>query len=180
MSPRRVKAADINCVQSLEELKQNIARIGELQKFVDSLTLMTDDAIKKKKLQLAKATKAINDEIKVLTKASQVYFSANQKDVVPAGKKSAKFDEGEIGTRTTPESVTIKKVEEVSVLQELLKRKLKECLTTTTKVNKIGLKNCKDQVKDIPGITFNQKEEFFIAPLHIEAEHLEDADEQEG
>jgi phage host-nuclease inhibitor protein Gam len=177
---KRIKANDINSVQSLDELKKNIARIGTLQAHIENITLVTEDVIKRHKDKLAVATKALNDEIKVLTKASQIYFSANQKDVVTPGKKSVRFEEGEIGTRTTPLSVTIKKAQEVDLITELLKRKLVDCVNITKTVNKNALKKCKDKAGDIPGITFNQKEEFFIAPMRIEADHIKDADEKEA
>jgi phage host-nuclease inhibitor protein Gam len=177
---KRIKAADINSVQSLEELKKNIARIGTLQANIEIITLFTEDLIQRHKEKLGVDSKALNDEIKVLTKASQIYFSANQQDVVRPGKKSVKFDEGEIGTRTTPLSVTIKKAQEVDLIKELLKRKLTDCVNIVKSVNKNALKKCKDKADDIPGITFNQKEEFFIAPMRIEADHLTDADEKEA
>jgi phage host-nuclease inhibitor protein Gam len=183
MSPapqKRIKAADMNSVTSLDELQRNIATIGELQNQVDIATAALNKRIVDLKIVLDQRVKGLNDQIKVLTKACQIYFSANQKEFVPAGKKSVIFDAGEIGTRTTPEAVTVKKVAEEDVIAELEKLELNECISTKKTINKNALKKFKEKVKHIVGIIFSQKEEFFIAPKHIEPKHLERADEQEA
>lgn len=175
---RRIKAADLNSVSSLTELQENIRKIGLLQNKIETATFAAEQFIADIKSDLSDAVKASNDEIKVLTKASQIYFSANQNEFVPPGKKSVLFDAGEIGTRTTPLSVTIKKAQEVDLIKELLARQFDDCVKVTKTINKNALKKLKDEVEDIPGITFNQREEFFIAPTHLEAEHLQNADEE--
>lgn len=177
---KRIKAADINSVTSLDELQLNMARIGLLQRTIDVMTLAANAKVVKIKEVLDINVKAQNDEIKVLTKACQIYFSANQKEFVPPGKKSVFFEAGEIGTRTTPEAVTVKKVAEQDVIAELEKLELTECISTKKSINKNALKKFKDKVKHIVGIIFSQKEEFFIAPKHIEPKHLANADEPEA
>lgn len=178
-SKRRVKAADINGVTSLEELQENIVKIGLLQNKVDLETAAAEQLIGDIKSDLADAVKSANDEIKVLSKSCQIYFTANQGEFVPPGKKSVIFDAGKIGTRTTPLSVTIKKAFETDLIKELKARNLKDCIKETNSVNKDALKKVKSKVEDIPGIKFNQREEFFIEPNHLEAEHLENIDDKE-
>ena len=176
MSTRRVKSDDMSSVTSLEQLQSNIAMIGELQNKIEQLTSDVNLKIDRLKSALTTSVKATNDEIKVLTKACQIYFSANAAEFVPPGKKSARFSQGEIGTRTAPMSVTVKKAQEV--IEELLKRELNDCVKVAKSVDKNQLKANREHVADIPGITFSQKEEFFIAPTHVAMEHVKTTEEQ--
>ncbi len=176
---RRVKSDDMLSVSSSEELEQTIFRIGQLQTELEIATAHTNQTIEDAKASLKDKTTAINNEIKVLSKSAQIFFTANQQDIVPAGKKSRVFDVGEIGTRTPPLSVTVKNGQDVidalKKLQEQLK--LSELLSVKTSVNKPGLIKHREKIKDIPGITFNQKEQFFIKPVHVPIEHLTETEQ---
>ena len=172
---RRVRADDLQSVVSIEELETNIASIGELQTKIELATATANEQIEAIKADLKAQSKAWNDEIKLLTKGAQIYFTANQQDIVPAGKKSRTIVAGEIGTRTPPLSVSVKQGAEVLEKLQALQTQLqiKELVTEKESVNKAGLVRYKDQVKDIDGITFNQKEQFFIKPNHEPIKHTE-------
>ncbi|MFU2510619.1 host-nuclease inhibitor Gam family protein [Pseudoalteromonas sp. ASV78] len=176
---RRVKSDDMLSVSSSEELEQTIFRIGQLQTKLDIATAQTNQAIEDAKTSLKETTTAINNEIKVLSKSAQIFFSANQQDIVPAGKKSRIYTVGEIGTRTPPLSVTVKNGQDVIDALSKLQKKLKltELLSVKTSVNKPGLIKHREKLKNIPGITFNQKEQFFIKPVHVSVDHLSDVEE---
>jgi phage host-nuclease inhibitor protein Gam len=178
MKPRRVKTLDMNGVTTLNQLQSHISTIGALQNKVEHLTAEVNLKIDRLKSALESNVKTANDEIKILSKACQVFFTANAAEFVPAGKKSVMFASGEIGTRTTPEAVTIKNAE--AVIKELEKRNLDLCLNVKKTINKNKLKTCKSQVADIVGITFSQKEEFFIAPVHVPIDHVELFEELEA
>lgn len=178
MKPRRVKTLDMNGVTTLDQLQSHISSIGALQNKVEHLTAEVNLKIDRLTAALESNVKSANDEIKILSKACQVFFTANAAEFVPAGKKSVMFKSGEIGTRTTPEAVTIKNAE--AVIKELEKRQLAMCLKVKKTVDKNKLKANKEQVKDIPGITFSQKEEFFIAPVHVPIDHIELIEELEA
>jgi phage host-nuclease inhibitor protein Gam len=171
MKPRRVKTLDMNGVTTLDQLQSHISKIGQLQNKVEHLTSEVNLKIDRLTAALDSNVKAANDEIKILSKACQVFFTANAAEFVPAGKKSVMFKAGEIGTRTTPMAVTIKNAQ--LVIEELENRFLKECIKVAKTIDKNKLKANKDKVEDIPGITFSQKEEFFIAPVHVPIDHLE-------
>lgn len=172
---RRVKADDLQSVSNIEELEKNIAQIGQLQTQIELATATANKQIEDTKEALKKQVKALNDEIKVLHKGAQIFFTANQQDIVPAGKKSRQFIAGEIGTRTPPLSVSIKQgadvVDKLKALQKELQ--ITDLVAVKESVNKPGLIKHKSKVEDIEGITFNQKEQFFIKPNHEPIDHTE-------
>lgn len=179
MSTRRVKTDDMKGVTSLEQLQDNIKRIGILQNYIEFFTADANANIEKIKEDLKQKVSTFNDEIKILHKSSQVYFTANQLELLPVGKKSIAYSEGEIGTRSTPLSVVIKKDQTIDLAKALKEMGLKDCVGVTYNINKNGLKKHREQVEGLPGVSFRQKEEFYITPTHIPVEHTKQLDEKQ-
>lgn len=185
---RRVKADDINAVTSKEQLITTVATIGDNQLRIDELEAEMNRQINAIKEQFDQDSQPLNDEIKVLTKAAQVYVSANRDELIDPKKKSVELETGEIGFRTTPHSVRLK--EEQSIITELNNinfadvddcnhddlKKLVDAINVTRKLDRRELLNQRmtiESMRDEPDlpvnlnrIEFKQKEEFFIKPSH--------------
>jgi phage host-nuclease inhibitor protein Gam len=153
-------------LQSRDAVVNAIAKIGEHQRKQTKIEASMNDELAGIKGQFEGLAAPHAKAIKVLSKGVQAWCEANRDDLTDGGKvKTAALETGKVLWRLPPEKVVIKGEE--AVLEVLATRGLTQFLRTKVEPNKEAMLNEKDLAKGVPGISFQQVEQFVIEPFDV-------------
>ena len=165
-STTRLKAkAQVYVPQTRDEAAADIRKIGDLQRqFLRAQTAMNDEIA-----VITSASQPTLDEFKAqlttLQEAVQVFCEANRAELTSDGKvKTANLITGEVSWRFNPPSVKISKVS--AVLEMLERLNLARFIRTKAEINKDAILLEPETIRDLAGITIiSGVEEFIITPF---------------
>ncbi len=155
--------------QSLEEVDEAVAKIGNLQrrKIVEQTKL--DNKVQAAKNTAAKHIAPLDEKIDELVEGIAAYSGANRSKLTDDGKhKTVKLRSGELRWRTTPPAVNLRGVE--SVIRAIKKKGWDHFLRIKSEVDKEALKREPALANTIPGVSITQREEFVVVPSETQAE----------
>jgi len=165
-STTRLKAkAQVYVPQTRDEAAADIRKIGDLQRqFLRAQTAMNDEIA-----VITSASQPTLDEFKAqlttLQEAVQGYCEANRAELTNDYKvKTANLITGEVQWRQRPPSVSVRGAE--SVIETLMRLGLNMFVRTKEEINKEAILNEPDAVKGVAGITVvTGVEDFVITPF---------------
>ncbi|MCK9243640.1 MAG: host-nuclease inhibitor Gam family protein [Dehalococcoidales bacterium] len=163
MTNRRVKSDKIICIEigSFEQADNALQKLGELQLAINQAEHTAADKINEAKLELAEATKPLQEEIKGIVYSLELFANARKSDF---GKdRSRKLGFGKIGWRKSS-FITLKK-DTLELIKKLFsKQKAQSCIITKEAVSKDALAKLTDE--DLKSVNARRKETdaFFAEP----------------
>ncbi len=157
--------------QDRDQVIQAIAIIGARQRDRTRIEAEMNDELAAIKERYEREAEPHNSKIQELRTGVQIWCEANRDSLTKNGKmKTATFASGEVRWRTTPASVKIRNGK--AVLIALVKAKLSQFIRTKVEVNKEAILADREAVKNIAGITIEQREEFVIVPIETALEEV--------
>jgi phage host-nuclease inhibitor protein Gam len=170
MSKRtRAKRLSIPIPQSRDEANAMIRQIGDLDRQAKRIEVDMNELIAEVRERHEAAAQPLRQRQATLIDAVHAWAESNRADLTRDGKtKSAKLPAGEIQWRTTPPSVAVRGAE--SVLQRLRLALLGRFIRTKEEIDKEAILATPTDhpVRQIEGITINQREEFIVLPYETE------------
>ena len=165
-STTRIKAkAQVYVPQTRDEAAADIRKIGDLQRqYLRAQTAMNDEIA-----VITSASQPVLDEFKAqltsLQEAVQGFCEANRAELTNDYKvKTANLITGEVQWRQRPPSVSVRGAE--SVIETLMRLGLNMFVRTKEEINKEAILNEPDAVKGVAGITVvTGVEDFVITPF---------------
>ncbi len=167
MSRVKTAAHNLPVPQDKDEANATIARIGEIDREIKRLEVDRDDELARVKDAYGQRLQPLKNEREALTKGMQTWASSHRRDLLSSGRKSVKFPAGEFGWRLRPPRVTISR--KVDVIAELEARSLHRLIRVIKDVNREAIRECPDDVADVPGISVGSAGEvFWVEPFYSE------------
>ncbi|RZN53058.1 host-nuclease inhibitor Gam family protein [Avibacterium paragallinarum] len=167
MSKTRLKSDTIR-YQTREEVEIAIKDIGDLQRELQRLATHQNDELAAITEKYAPKITALQEQMKPLQKAIEVWCEANRAELTQNGKtKTGSFNTGEVQWRQRPPSVSIRKADEV--LARLRALGLTQFIRTKEEPNKEAMLAEPNIASTIAGITIKTAvEDFVIKPFEQE------------
>ncbi len=167
MSKTRLKSDTIR-YQTREEVEIAIKDIGDLQRELQRLATHQNDELAAITEKYAPKITALQEQMKPLQKAIEVWCEANRAELTQNGKtKTGSFNTGEVQWRQRPPSVSIRKADEV--LARLRALGFTQFIRTKEEPNKEAMLAEPNIASTIAGITIKTAvEDFVIKPFEQE------------
>ncbi|KAA6207914.1 host-nuclease inhibitor Gam family protein [Avibacterium paragallinarum] len=167
MSKTRLKSDTIR-YQTREEVEIAIKDIGDLQRELQRLATHQNDELAAITEKYAPKITALQEQMKPLQKAIEVWCEANRAELTQNGKtKTGSFNTGEVQWRQRPPSVSIRKADEV--LARLRALGLTQFIRTKEEPNKEAMLAEPNIASTVTGITIKTAvEDFVIKPFEQE------------
>ncbi|MFQ1046610.1 host-nuclease inhibitor Gam family protein [Avibacterium paragallinarum] len=167
MSKTRLKSDTIR-YQTREEVEIAIKDIGDLQRELQRLATHQNDELAAITEKYAPQITALQEQMKPLQKAIEVWCEANRAELTQNGKtKTGSFNTGEVQWRQRPPSVSIRKADEV--LARLRALGLTQFIRTKEEPNKEAMLAEPNIASTVTGITIKTAvEDFVIKPFEQE------------
>ncbi|MFQ1022763.1 host-nuclease inhibitor Gam family protein [Avibacterium paragallinarum] len=167
MSKTRLKSDTIR-YQTREEVEVAIKAVGDLQRELQRLATHQNDELAAITEKYAPQITALQEQMKPLQKAIEVWCEANRAELTQNGKtKTGSFNTGEVQWRQRPPSVSIRKADEV--LARLRALGLTQFIRTKEEPNKEAMLAEPNIASTIAGITIKTAvEDFVIKPFEQE------------
>lgn len=167
MSKTRLKSDTIR-YQTREEVEIAIKDIGDLQRELQRLATHQNDELAAITEKYAPKITALQEQMKPLQKAIEVWCEANRAELTQNGKtKTGSFNTGEVQWRQRPPSVSIRKADEV--LARLRALGLTQFIRTKEEPNKEAMLAKPNIASTVTGITIKTAvEDFVIKPFEQE------------
>ncbi|MFQ1050200.1 host-nuclease inhibitor Gam family protein [Avibacterium paragallinarum] len=167
MSKTRLKSDTIR-YQTREEVEIAIKDIGDLQRELQRLATHQNDELAAITEKYAPKITALQEQMKPLQKAIEVWCEANRAELTQNGKtKTGSFNTGEVQWRQRPPSVSIRKADEV--LARLRALGFTQFIRTKEEPNKEAMLAEPNIASTIAGITIKTAvEDFLIKPFEQE------------
>lgn len=170
---RRLKLAALPhpVPQTQDEVVAAIAEIGVHQRERTRIETEMNDELAKIREAWEKKAAPHAEAIKALQQGVQIWCEANRGRLTQNGKvKYAHLASGEVKWRMTPPKVVIRGAE--AVLEILRSVGLSRFIRAKEEINKEAILNEPEAVRDIPGISFKQQEEFIVVPFETQLESV--------
>ncbi|MFQ1013683.1 host-nuclease inhibitor Gam family protein [Avibacterium paragallinarum] len=167
MSKTRLKSDTIR-YQTREEVEIAIKDIGDLQRELQRLATHQNDELAAITEKYAPKITALQEQMKPLQRAIEVWCEANRAELTQNGKtKTGSFNTGEVQWRQRPPSVSIRKADEV--LARLRALGLTQFIRTKEELNKEAMLAEPNIASTVTGITIKTAvEDFVIKPFEQE------------
>ncbi|CDF98173.1 Putative Bacteriophage Mu Gam like protein [Avibacterium paragallinarum JF4211] len=167
MSKTKLKSDTIR-YQTREEVEIAIKDIGDLQRELQRLATHQNDELAAITEKYAPKITALQEQMKPLQKAIEVWCEANRAELTQNGKtKTGSFNTGEVQWRQRPPSVSIRKADEV--LARLRALGLTQFIRTKEEPNKEAMLAEPNIASTVTGITIKTAvEDFVIKPFEQE------------
>lgn len=153
---------------TLIDVNAQIDRIGELGRRYESVEAERDQKIAALKTKFATKLGDIAQSLASETAGLEAYAKANRVTILPKDAKSVAFASGVIGWRFTPTKVTFGRGGAKKALAYLREHRMLRFIRIIREVNKERLLQDRPA---IPGVKYDQKEEFFVTPLDERETH---------
>jgi len=171
--PKRIKAAAAAYAvpQSKDQVNENIADIGRLQRERERLRADMNDEIAVIRERYESAALPLAEKIKRLSAGVQTWCEANRAELTGGGKvKYAMLAAGKINWRTRPPKVMLRGKEQIIAALKALG--LQRFLRVSEDVNKEAMLADPETAKTITGVAIVQSEDFVITPYETELEEV--------
>jgi len=171
MAVRKTKQAALEVPQSDEEADALLAEYGATFNTLARQQVRLDELLAKLKARAETKAKPLQESLSSIMVALNAYGAANRKRLTNGGEtKTVKLPSGEIGWRTNPPSVKVKRgLKAEDLIASIRQLKLRKFLRLSVEVNKRAMLDDPEKAETIPGITIQKDvEEFFVAPFGAE------------
>lgn len=158
----RIKKSNTTIPHTLTEADAVVGKIGTIQSQIDELTASVDLAINELKEELRKKLEPLKKDRTNLLTSIFAYAESHKEDLTEE-KKSIELTHGTIGWRLTPPSVALK-VSDAEMLDTLKERGLDCYIRIKEELDRQALIADRDMLPRLKGLSFVQKEEFFVKP----------------
>jgi len=173
MKERKIKHVVVPIPASLEEAAEFVGRIGKEQREIDRIQNKLNEAVEKLKSKSMSESQVRNENISQLVEGLFIFAESHRNELTEDGKrKTVELPTGIFGWRLTPPAVSLKNVKQV--LEELVKRRLKQFIRVKQEVDKEAMLKEPDVAKSVKGVTIGQHEEFMVKPAELELEITSD------
>jgi phage host-nuclease inhibitor protein Gam len=147
--------------RDLSEVNTLVVEVGDIDRFLFGEKANLEANIEKlRKANAAEVAKEV-ERRKAVVNAIKKFAKKNRKAILPEGKKSLELPSGTIGWRDTPKKVVVDGKDE-TVIDWLRVNERPEFLRVHTELDREQL--LKKEPADIPGVSYDQKEKFFVKP----------------
>ena len=170
---RRLKLAAVEypVPQTQDEAVAAIAQIGVHQRERTRIEAAMNDELAIVREKWERQAAPHQEAIKTLHQGVQIWCEANRGRLTQGGKvKYAHLASGEVKWRMTPPKVVIRGAE--AVLEILKSSNLSRFIRIKEEANKDAMLNEPEAVKNIPGISMTQREEFIVIPFETSLESV--------
>lgn len=173
MKSQKTKRVVVPIPATLEETAEFISRIGKGQREIDRIQNEFNKAVEKLKSESMSETQVHEGNISQLFEGLFIFAESHRNELTEDGKrKTVELPTGIFGWRLTPPAVSLKNVKQV--LEELIKRRLKQFIRVKQEVDKEAMLKEPDVAKSVKGVTIGQYEEFMVKPAELELEITSD------
>lgn len=171
-SKNRIKAPAAAYVpQSIEEVTEAIAQIGIAQRARARIEAEMNDELAKVKERYEMQAKPHSEVIAEFRRGVQLYCEAHRDELTRGGKsKTVNLASGEVKWRMRPPSVVVRGAD--LVIELLRSMGLCRFLREKVEVNKEAILAEPDAVRDVPGISIRQGEDFVVLPYESQLEEV--------
>lgn len=151
--------------QTREEVEVAIKEVGDLQRELQRVATHQNDELAAITEKYAPKIAELQEQIKPLQKAIEVWCEANRAELTNNGKtKTGSFNTGEVQWRQRPPSVLIRKADDV--IEQLHRLGLSRFIRTKEELNKESMLAEAELAATIKGITIKTGvEDFVITPF---------------
>lgn len=151
--------------QTREEVEVAIKEVGDLQRELQRVATHQNDELAAITEKYAPQITELQEQIKPLQKAIEVWCEANRAELTNNGKtKTGSFNTGEVQWRQRPPSVLIRKADDV--IEQLHRLGLSRFIRTKEELNKEAMLAEAELAATIKGITIKTGvEDFVITPF---------------
>lgn len=151
--------------QTREEVEVAIKEVGDLQRELQRVATHQNDELAAITEKYAPQITELQEQIKPLQKAIEVWCEANRAELTNNGKtKTGSFNTGEVQWRQRPPSVLIRKADDV--IEQLHRLGLSRFIRTKEELNKESMLAEAELAATIKGITIKTGvEDFVITPF---------------
>lgn len=171
--PKAIKTAAVAVAvpQDHDQVVHFIAEIGQRQRERVRIEAVMNDELAAIRQKWEAEALPHAERIRALSQGVHVWCEANRARLTQGGKvKHFQFASGEVKWRLPPPSVVLRGVE--VVLQHLKALRLDRFIRLKEEVNKEAILLEPEQVRNIPGITIRQEEQFVVSPFETELEEV--------
>lgn len=163
MTNRRVKSDKIICVEigSFEQADNALQKLGELQLAINQAEHTAADKINEAKLELAEATKPLQDEIQGIVYSLELFANARKSEFGKGRSKKLQF--GKIGWRKSVAIVIAKNT--LALIKKAFKpARALDCIILKEAVSKDALAKLTDEDLKIVNARRKETDAFYAEP----------------
>jgi len=157
----KVSKYPLTIPKSLDEVDELIAEIGDVDQRLAKEKARTDRSIARVRQEAKERTKDILAKRSANVKRITKFAKKNRDAILPMDRKSLELSAGTIGWRFGPYKVNLSCCEQ-SLITWLETNKMPKYLRYSVELNRDQL--IEDRPDFVPGVSFEQKEFFFIEP----------------
>lgn len=169
LARQRAKKPALQLPQTIEEVDESVAEIGQLQRTIQAIESEMNDKIDIIKAEYGQKADANRRKIGDLLDSVESYAAVNRNELTDDGRsKTVKLRSGLLSWRNTPPAVSISKVEEVK--DRLKTLGLDQFLRTKQEIDRQAILADKEVALAVEGIRITQREEFVVTPNESQAE----------
>lgn len=162
----------VRAPKTLAEVEELIAVIGDCQRLVKGIETRMNDELALIKTTYEAEARPHKLQAEAALEAVVEYCEAHKGELLVGDRKSVKLASGEIGWRTSPPKVTIRK--ESVVLEALKRLGLHRFIRLgPEEVNKDAVLADPEAVKGVRGISISQSEDLWVKPFSSQIEPVE-------
>ena len=160
---KRVKAPAVVPAKDRAEAERLVGEIGAASRSLDLIETALKEATAKAKADAEAEAGPLKAARTAALARVQAWANANRADLTGDGRtKTVRLATGEIAWRMTPTAVRI--TGEAAVIATLLKRRLVRFLRRSVALNKEAMLADREAAERVPGVAFEQREEFVVTP----------------
>lgn len=172
----RIKRPVSPVPQTLNEAADFLGQIGEQQQAIRVLESGLNTAVKILQTQTKNQARPHQEKIDELFRGLFAFAQAHRDKLTQEGKrKTIPVATGKFGWRMTPLAVSIDDPD--AVVKELERRDLNDLIRVIEEPDKGRIREAPDRVKNVPGITFSQREIFAATPAVLKVKVESDVEE---
>ena len=166
-----VKTAARSLPQSKEEVDKQVARVGEIQRQLETVRINLDEAIAAAKVKAVAEAGPLESEMAKLVDGISAYCEVHRGELTDGGRiKTVKLRNGELRWRLTPPAVTLRNVKQIVV--NLKGLGLNRFIRIKEEVDKEAMLREPELAKSIRGVSITQREEFVVVPAETQVEAI--------
>lgn len=172
----RIKCTVSPVPQTLNEAADFLRQIGEKQQAIRVIESTHDAEARKRQAQAMAEARPHQERIDELFAGLFAFAQSNRDKLTRDGKrKTIPVSTGKFGWRMTPLSVSIDDPD--AVVTELKRRNLKDLIRVIEEPDKGKIREVPARVRNVPGITFSQREMFSATPAKLQVKVESDVEE---
>jgi len=155
-------AVDLPIPQSIDEAASQIAEIGRLRRNIEAHERALNERLTQIREECDAMVGPLRERLERLFEGLKLWCEVHRQTICEDGLKSRRLPTGTISWRLTPPRVELRKVAEV--LAALQDAGLDQLIRVKREVDKDAILSHPALVRDIPGISITQREEFIVEP----------------